>query len=109
VTMLPEEFADVERFAERWCLASEPERYAERLAASMDDLRDFYDAVRPRMAAIVDYCDGFRLAEMPEDARNLMHLAYSWINVSFPIEVWDKPRVPDSGSARFDCFVEPQP
>lgn len=109
MTTLPEEFSDLERFAKRWCLASEPERYAERLAASMDDLRDLYDAVRPRMAAIVDYCDGFPLAEMPDDVRNLMCLAYSWITVSFPIEVWGQPRVPDSGSATFDCYVEPRP
>lgn len=109
MTVLPEEFADLEPFASRWCLASEPDRYAERLAASMDDLRELYDAVRPRMADIVEFCDGFPLGELPEDARNLMHLAYSWINVSFPIEVWHQPRVPDSGAATFECFVEPRP
>ena len=32
--MLPTEFADLEQFAE-WCLPSEPERYAKRLASTM--------------------------------------------------------------------------
>jgi hypothetical protein len=46
---------------------------------------------------------------MPREILNLMHLVYSWINVSFPVEVWSQPRVPDTGSASFDCLVEPVP
>ena len=30
------------------------------------------------------------------------------IMVSFPVEVWRQPRVPDTGSASFDCVVEPR-
>jgi hypothetical protein len=29
------------------------------------------------------------------------------VNVSFPIEVWRQPRVPDSGAATMDVIVEP--
>ena len=57
-------------------------------------------------------CDIVSLAaldDMPDAVLNLMHLVYSWINVSFPVEVWSQPRVPDTGSASFDCFVEPVP
>ena len=109
MTMMPEEFADLEPFAEKWCLASEPERYATRLATSMPELQTFYDAVQARAAAAIDYCDRFPLDEMPETAVNLMHLLYSFIVVSFPVEVWLQPRVPDSGSASFTCFREPAP
>ena len=35
---------------------------------------------------------------MPEDVLNLMHLLYSMITVSFPVECWKQPRVPDSGA-----------
>ncbi len=109
MTMLPDEFADLEPHAARWCLATEPERYAKRLASSMLELQAFYDAVKPRAADAVDYCDRFALDDMPETAVNLMHLIYSFINVSFPVEVWLQPRVPDSGSASFTCFLEPTP
>ena len=51
MTMMPEEFADLESFAEKWCLASEPERYATRLATSMPELQTFYDAMQARAAA----------------------------------------------------------
>ena len=35
--LLPAEFADLERFSD-WILATEPERYAKRLASSMDEM-----------------------------------------------------------------------
>ena len=109
MTMLPDEFADLETFADKWCLATEPARYATRLASSMPELQAFYDAMTPRAAAAIDYCDRFALDDMPEAVVNLMHLIYSFINVSFSVEVWLQPRVPDSGSAYFTCFLEPTP
>jgi hypothetical protein len=109
MTKLPGDFADLEPFADKWCLASEPERYETRLACSMPELQAFYDAMAPRTAAAVDYCDRYPLDDMPETIVNLMHLIYSFINVSFPVEVWQQPRVPDSGSAYFTCFSEPAP
>jgi hypothetical protein len=107
--MLPEEFTDLEQFAEKWCLATEPQRNAVRLASSMDEMRAFYDVMTPRLPAVMAYCDQFPLEAMPEEVLNLMWLVYSLINVSFPVEVWEQPRVPDTGSASFDCFVEPVP
>ena len=109
MSLLPAEFADLEPYAAKWCLPTEPERYAVRLATPMPELQQLYDVVEPRAAAAIDYCDRFELNAMPEPARNLMHLLYSFINVSFPVEVWGQPRVPDSGSVSFDCFVEPTP
>ena len=49
------------------------------------------------------------LDSLPEDGLNLLHLLYSMIEVSFPVEVWRQPRVPDSGAATFDCIIEPVP
>jgi hypothetical protein len=109
MSLLPDDFADLEPFAEKWCRATQPERYATRLATSMAELQAFYDAVQPRAAAVVDYCDRFTLDEMPDAVVNLMRLIYSFITVSFPVEVWLQPRVPDSGSASFTCFLEPTP
>lgn len=107
--LLPAEFADLEPYAEMWCLPSEPERYARRLASSMPEMQSFYDAVTPRAQAALDYCNRFPLDELPDDAGNLLLLLYSMITVSFPIEVWSQPSVPDSGAARLDCVIEPLP
>ena len=107
--MLPAEFDDLEPYAADWCLETETERYARRLASSMNDLQAFYDAITPRVEAAIAYCDQFALDAMPQNALNLMHLLYSMITVSFPVEAWGQPRVPDSGAAMLECVVEPQP
>ncbi|HZP27638.1 MAG TPA: hypothetical protein VFC99_01690 [Acidimicrobiia bacterium] len=107
--MLPAEFADLEPFAAKWCLPTERERFAARLASSMDEMQAFYDAMFPRAAAAIDYCDRYPLDDMPDDVERLMQLVYSLIMVSFPVEVWRQPHIPDSGAAYLDLVLEPEP
>ena len=108
-TMLPAEFSDLEPFAATWCLPTEHERFAQRLATPMDEMQAFYDAVTARYEDAMAYCDKFPLDDMPDDVKNLMHLLYSMIMVSFPVECWGQGRVPDTGSAYLDLLVEPGP
>ena len=44
--MLPADFAALESFSD-WILATEPERYARRLASSMEEMQALYDAAFP--------------------------------------------------------------
>lgn len=69
----------------------------------------FYDAISPRAETAIAYCDKFPLDELPSDVQNLLYLLYSMIMVSFPVEVWSQPRVPDSGAAMLECVIEPAP
>jgi hypothetical protein len=103
---LPPDFADLEPFAD-WCLRTEAERYAKRLSTSMDDMQEFYDAAFPRVEDAYTHLNQFDLHALPEDATHLLWLCYSLINVTFPVEVWRQPRVPDSGAASLDAIVEP--
>jgi len=105
-TVLPTDFADLEPFAD-WALETEAERYAKRLASSMDELQAFYDAAFPRLEAALAYLDALDLQALPEDAARLLWLCYSLVNASFPVEVWRQARVPDSGAASMDVIVEP--
>lgn len=105
---LPPEFADLEPFS-HWCLAGEPQRYQKRLASSMADMQAFYDAITARAEDALAYCDKFRLDDLPEDVMNLMRLLYSMVMVSFPVECWKQPRIPDSGASTLDCVSEPVP
>ena len=103
---LPAEFAEFEPYLD-WALATEPERYAKRLASSMTEMQAFYDATFPRLNDVIEYCDKFSLDDLPDDARTLMHLMQSLVMVSFPIEAWKQPRVPDSGAAWVELIREP--
>ena len=104
--MFPSEFADLEPFAD-WSLATEAERYAKRLANSMDELQAFYDAAFPHIEAATSYLEQFDMNALPEDAKRLLWLYCSLVTVSFPVEVWRQPRVPDSGSCSLDAVAEP--
>lgn len=107
--LLPSEFADLEPFVAEWCLDSEPERYAKRLASTMDEIQAFYDAVMPRAEAAIQYLEKFPLDDLPEDAHRLLKLLYSLILMSFPVEIWRQPYIPDTGTAQFELKIEPIP
>jgi len=106
---LPPEFSDLEPWAEAWCLDSEPERYARRLSSTMDEIQAFYDAVFPRAGEAIQYLEKFPLDDLPEDAHRLLKLLYSLILVSFPVEIWKQPYIPDTGTAQFELKIEPVP
>ena len=108
MSALPEEFAALEPFA-HWCLPTERERYAKRLSSSMEEMQAFYDAGFGRLEEAISYLDRHELHALPEDASRLLWLCYSLVNVSFPVEVWRQPRVPDSGAASIDLIGEPVP
>ena len=105
--MLPEEFADLEPFCEQWCLSTEPERWAQRHTSSIQEMRRLYEAVAPRYEDLVAFVDRYALDELPDDARALLRLAQSFVMVSFPVEVWNGPRIPDSGTAALTRIVSP--
>ena len=108
MAILPPDFADLEPFAD-WALPTERERYAKRLGSTMDELQTFYDAALGRLEDAATYLERLPLDALPEDATRLLHLCYSLINASFPVEAWRQPRVPDSGSSTLDVVVEPRP
>lgn len=108
MSTLPAAFADLEPFA-AWCLPTEHERYERRLSSTMSEMVAFYDAITPRAEAALVHCDQYSLDALPDDARNLLWLLESMVMVSFPVEVWHQPTVPDSATTALDCVHEPTP
>lgn len=105
--LLPPAFADLEPFATTWCLPTEPERWARRLASTMGDMQAFYDACFPRVEEAIRHCEGFALHDMPSDVERLLQLLCSFALVSYPVEVWRQTLPVDTGSARIDRVREP--
>jgi hypothetical protein len=108
-SLLPPEFVDLECFVAGWCLDSEPERYAKRLSSTMDEIQEFYDAIMPRAEEAICYLERFPLDSLPEDAFRLLKLLYSLILMSFPVEIWRQPNIPDTSTASFELKLEPIP
>jgi hypothetical protein len=108
--MLPAQFASLEPFAAAgWCLETERERYAKRLASPMPELLEFYDAAFARLPEMVEHLDQFPLDDLPGSERNLLFLVYSLITVSLAVDMWGQPQVIDAGNAIFFRTVEPTP
>ena len=63
----PADFAELEPFAD-WALPTERERYAKRIASTMDELQAFYDAAFPRLEDATKYLEQFALDALPDDA-----------------------------------------
>ena len=106
VSTLPADFVDLEPFADS-AIPTERARYAKRLSSTMDELQAFYDAALPRMDAAAAYLERFDINAMPDDGKRLLWLYCSLVTVSFPVEVWRQPKVPDSGSTSLDAVAEP--
>lgn len=99
--MLPAEFAQFERFAVEWAKPTLAERYARRLASNMTEMREFYDALTPHVEDAVVYLNQFEYPDLPDDAINLLHLLAALSVISFAVDVFGQPKIPDSGPNGF--------
>ncbi|WP_433249645.1 hypothetical protein [Actinomadura nitritigenes] len=105
-TTFPPDFADLEPFAD-WALPTERERYAKRIASTMDELQAFYDAAFPRLENSTSYLEQVKLEGISDEDKHLLWLFCALVTVAFPVEAWSQPRVPDSGASSIDSVVEP--
>jgi hypothetical protein len=108
-TLLPSAFAELEEFAQTWCLPTEAERWNQRLGSTMAEMREFYGEFFPRLEEAIEYCDKFSLDDLPEDAVNLLHLIYSLVMVAMAVEVFGQPKPTDSADAVLDRVGGPVP
>lgn len=105
---LPAGFENLQPFAEQWALPTGPERYRARLSATMAEIQAFYDAVTADGEKAVAYLEQFDdLPGMPDDARHLMWLLASFSVISFCVDVFKQPQIPDSNAATLDWVLEP--
>ena len=107
--LLPSAFAELEDHAQTWCLATETERWNQRLASTMPQMHQFYDAFFPRLEEAIEYCDKFALDNLPDDVLNLLHLIYSLIMVSMAVEIMHQPVPTDAADAVMIRTGEPLP
>lgn len=106
---LPSAFAELEPFADSWCLSTETERWERRLSSTMPVMQEFYDAFFPRLEEAIEYCDKYPLDDVPDDALNLLHLIYSLVMVAMAIEIMHQPAPVDAADAVMIRTGEPTP
>ena len=93
-TNLPADFADLAPFLD-WALPSADERQTRRRTATREELRAFYDAMLPRIEAILARVDEYLVGGLPQELHPLYHLALSLAEVAPHIELYNgAPGVP---------------
>jgi hypothetical protein len=107
--LLPSAFAELESYARVWCLATETERWNARMASTMAEMREFYDAFFPRLEEAIDYCDKFAIDDLPDDVLNLLHLIYSLIMVAMAVEIMHQTAPVSAADAVMIRTGEPVP
>jgi hypothetical protein len=85
---LPQEFSELERFVDQWALPTQSERESKRRNTTPQERQDFYEAVTPRLEAIIAWLDRFPLDAMPMEARRLLLLILSLGEVAPTVELY---------------------
>lgn len=96
---LPAQFSDLAEFID-WALPSETLRRQKREASTMDEIKEFYGAMLPRLPAILNH---FREVEerlggpgkVDDETKLLFTLMLALADASLSIEVHKSPIVPD--------------
>lgn len=105
--LLPDGFGDLEPFVAKWAVATEVERNRIRRGSSMRDIRMFYDALLPRLDAVIIYLKQFPLDNMPEAARRLLRIALSGMEIAPAVELYRQPDVVHAFDAeRLEILVD---
>jgi hypothetical protein len=104
---LPAAFTELEPWVEEWARPTRAERYATRLSKTYEELGEFYDAVARRAEEAIAYLDTLDINDLPPDAGRLLQLLHSFLLVSYAVNIFQQPRIPDAGAAFFDMVAEP--
>src|SRR3546814_6608235 len=73
---------------------SQNERYLQRQSSSLPELRNYYDAITPRLNEIFDHLDKFALESLPEPEALLFRTALGLTEVGMAVEVFGQAGVP---------------
>ena len=95
--LLPAGFEDLETWVADWAMPTQNTRWDKRLASTREELKAFYNAIQPRVEAILEHADKFEIGHLPESSARLYDLALMLAEIAPNVELYDgNPRVPHS-------------
>lgn len=83
---LPEAFSDLQPFVADWARRGQTARYNQMLDAGIEKLRVFYNAMMPRMDAIIAHLNTFPLDAMPPAEQTLFDMALTFAETAHPVD-----------------------
>ncbi|MCY4612559.1 MAG: hypothetical protein OXB94_02925 [Nitrospira sp.] len=86
---LPEPFEDLAPYLD-WALEPERALTEKKAAASMDEIRAFYDAMISRIDEILDYLEPYFGRDMPAPAYRLYLMSLTLVDLSTLVEFYKR-------------------
>ncbi|EJU15014.1 MULTISPECIES: hypothetical protein [unclassified Sphingomonas] len=87
---LPQNFRDLDPWVSEWALGSERQRFAKRTGSTIEEIRPFYDAVSPRMPAVMAYLEKLPIEGLTPEDDALLQIAMSYVEISRCFEAWNQ-------------------
>ena len=85
--LLPAKFSSLAPWVAEWALTNERDRYHKLHASNLQQLREFYDAMLPKMDAVMEFLKTQPLVGMQLEAMNLYHLAMTFAETAHPLDL----------------------
>lgn len=92
---LPEQFKHLEDLVPSWAVQTERERKHVRVSRDFKILKSFFERMGPEILPICQCLDKFPVAELSSEYRNLLYLAYMYMEVGIAVEFYQQPSLPD--------------
>jgi hypothetical protein len=87
--VFPARFSTLDRFAS-WALPQEAERHKKKSAATMAEVREFYDAVLPLLPQVLEYLNEFDVSALPPREQRLLELCLAMVEAAMSIEMFNE-------------------
>ena len=102
---LEAQFADLQPWLATWAVDNEADRLATRAAADFAEVKALYEALAPRMDAIIEYLNATPMSAFHAAQRSLFHLAQSYFEAALSVELLhasDQPTMQPPEGIRID-------
>ena len=93
---LPAEFSELEAYVGKWGGEPLSRRQRARMDSTFDELKSFYTAMMSRGDEAIEYLNAFDLSNLPPEARALLNLMRSLMEVAHSVELWGQVDQPDA-------------
>lgn len=83
--------SDIEVEINLWALPTTEDRLVKRMNSTMDEINSFHYAMLPKLPAIIEYLNQFKLADLSDDDIKLSWAALAMCEVDNAVYKWKTP------------------
>ena len=94
------DFSELDTYVEAWGLPTQDERMLKRLNTSIEELREFHDAMIGRLDEIIELLNGFPLHDIRQEYKKLSYAALAMCEVDDPVNKWKATTLPGAVDPR---------